>query len=102
MTIEDRLVLKLVPAKTPGECVLRPDDLASYLKASGLQGVLKFTLERGAVADVERRPGLDRRPARLKCALEEQAEVVGRQLIALNLEFFVRITFVIAVIRRIG
>ena len=52
VAIEQRLVLELVPTKTPRESIFRPDDLAADLKAGRFQRVLKFPLPGGAVADV--------------------------------------------------
>src|SRR5262249_50955179 len=53
VTVENRLVLELVPAETPGKGILGPNDLAANLEAGAFERILKLSLPRRGMADVK-------------------------------------------------
>ena len=44
VSVEHRLVLEFIAAESPGERVLRPDNLAAHLEAGRLDRILEFAL----------------------------------------------------------
>ena len=58
MAVEQGLVLEFIPSKSPRERVLGPDDLTAKFEPPRFQRVLKLTLERRRVADIQRGAGL--------------------------------------------
>ena len=101
MAIEDRLVLKLVPAESPGERVLGPDDLAANLESSFFDCVLELALNGRSVADIHRGAGLHHSAVAGECLAEEPIELGGLHSAALDFELLLRVALVIDVVGRV-
>src|SRR5258708_5163760 len=102
VAIEHRFVLKLVATEPPGERVLGPDDLAANCESGLLDGVLKLTLPRRRVADVQRSARFDYSAIGSEGVGEEFFELLLIHPVALNLQSVLGVALVRDVIGRIG
>src|SRR5260370_13328234 len=102
VAIEHRFVLKLVATKTPRERILCPDDLAANSKPSLLNRILKLTLPRRRVADVQRSAGFDYSAIGSEGVGEEFFDILLFHPVALNLQSVLGVALVRDVIGRIG
>src|SRR5262249_36149360 len=102
MTVEAWLVLEFVPAKTPGERVVRPDARPAGRDAGFVDGAGEGPLVVRWVTQVERGGAFDDAAVASEHGRQDLAVLLVRHPVARDLELVLGVALVIDVIGRVG